>query len=69
MAGIVEDEVLKVNELPVDPQRGASVGEMAAFEEAVSNLRSGDALVRRASAVPASDMGLSRLWIGKLARS
>ncbi|RVI13870.1 hypothetical protein CN206_07000 [Sinorhizobium meliloti] len=45
MAGLVQDEVLEMDELAVDPQRGAGIGKMRAFEEADPDLGTGDALV------------------------
>ncbi len=32
--GVVEDEVFEMDEFAVDPQRGAGIGELGAFEEA-----------------------------------
>lgn len=43
--GVVEDEVFEMNELTVDPERGAGIGKLAAFEEAGADRRAGDALV------------------------
>lgn len=43
--GVVEDEVFEVNELTIDPQRSACIGEVGAFEEASADRRAGDALV------------------------
>ncbi|SCB36031.1 hypothetical protein GA0061101_1094 [Rhizobium lusitanum] len=42
---VVEDQVLEVDQFPVDPQRGAGVGELGAFEEARADRRTRDALV------------------------
>jgi hypothetical protein len=42
----MEDEVFKIDEFAVDPQRGAGVGKVGAFEEALTDWRTGDALVQ-----------------------
>lgn len=43
--GVVKDEIFKVHELAVDPQRGAGIGEISPLEEAGANRRTGDALI------------------------
>jgi hypothetical protein len=45
VAGIMQDKVLEMDELTVDPQRGAGISEILAFEEAASDLGTGDALI------------------------
>jgi hypothetical protein len=44
-AGVVQHQVLEVDELAIDPQRGAGVGEVHAFDPTLSNRWAGDALV------------------------
>jgi hypothetical protein len=41
----MEDEVFEMDQFAVDPQGGASVGELAALDKAVPDRRAGDALV------------------------
>nr|CAD6628651.1 hypothetical protein RFYW14_04007 [Pseudorhizobium flavum] len=41
----MEDEVFEVDEFAVDPEGGAGVGEVLAFEEAGTHGRAGDTLV------------------------
>ncbi|ARS66147.1 hypothetical protein CN204_17925 [Sinorhizobium meliloti] len=41
----MEDEVFQVDEFAVDPQRGAGVGEVRSFEEALVDRRTGNPLV------------------------
>ena len=43
--GIMEDEVLEMNKFAIDPQRGAGIGELGAFEEARADGRTGYTLV------------------------
>jgi len=43
--GVVEDEVFEMHEFAIDPQRGTGVGEILAFNPALTNWRTGDALV------------------------
>jgi len=45
MTGIVQDEIFEMDELAVDPEGSAGIGEMASFEETAADLGSGDALV------------------------
>ncbi len=33
VAGVVQHQVLEVDELAIDPQRGAGIGKMGAFEK------------------------------------
>lgn len=42
----MEDEVFEMDEFAVDPQRGAGVSEMGSFDPALSDRRTGDALVQ-----------------------
>lgn len=42
----MEDEVFEVDELAVDPEGGAGVGEILAFKEASADDRAGDAFVQ-----------------------
>ena len=42
----MQDEVFEMDELALDPQRGAGIGEILAFEEAGADRRAGDALVQ-----------------------
>ena len=44
-AGGVQDEVLEMDEFAVEPQRGAGVGEVLAFNPALTDRRASDALV------------------------
>ena len=37
LRGVVEDEVFEMDEFAVNPQRGAGIGEMGAFEEALAD--------------------------------
>jgi hypothetical protein len=46
LRGVVEDEVFEMDELAVDPQRGAGIGEVHPFEEACADARTGDTLVQ-----------------------
>ena len=43
--GVVQDEILEMDELSVDPKRGMRLKEMRAFEKARADERAGDALV------------------------
>jgi hypothetical protein len=43
----MEDEVFEMDEFAIDPQRGAGVGEVRAFDKALSYLRSSNPLVER----------------------
>ncbi|OOO20325.1 UNVERIFIED_ORG: hypothetical protein BTE55_30000 [Rhizobium sophorae] len=43
--GVVEDEVFEMNQFAVDPEGGAGISKMGAFEEAVTDRRTGDALI------------------------
>jgi hypothetical protein len=43
--GVVQDEVLEMDELAVDPQRGAGVGEMGSRDKAGADRRTTDTLV------------------------
>ncbi|WP_411741784.1 hypothetical protein [Sinorhizobium medicae] len=52
VAGIVQHEILEVDELAVDPQRGAGIGKVHA-PRAERAMR----LSRRASLMPASEIG------------
>lgn len=65
--GVMEDEVLEMDELAVDPEGSAGVGKMHPLDKAFADraMRSS----RRASAMPASEIGFSRLWIGRAAIS
>jgi len=44
--GIMQDEVLEMDELAVDPERGMRVEEMRALDKALADRRAGDALVK-----------------------
>ena len=44
--GVMEHEVFEMDEFAVDPQRGAGIGELGAFEEANADGRTGDALIK-----------------------
>lgn len=43
--GVVEDEVLKVDKFTIDPERGAGIGKVLAFDPALPDRRTRDALV------------------------
>ncbi len=43
---IMQDEVFEMNEFTVDPERGMRVEEMRALEKALTDRRTGDALVK-----------------------
>ena len=43
--GIVKDEIFEMDEFAVDPQRGAGVGEMRAFDKAFADWRTGYSFV------------------------
>jgi hypothetical protein len=43
--GVMEDEVFKMNQFAIDPQRGATVGEILTLEEAHADRGSGNSLV------------------------
>lgn len=45
MAGVVQDKVFEMDELAVDPERGAGVCEMGSFNPAGSYLGTGDPLI------------------------
>jgi hypothetical protein len=45
LRGAMEDEVFKIDEFTVDPQRGAGIGEMGPFDKTLTDRRAGDALV------------------------
>ena len=42
----MQDKVLEMDEFTVDPKRGMRVEEMRAFEKALADRRTGDALVK-----------------------
>jgi hypothetical protein len=44
-AGVVQDEVLEMDQLAIDPKRGAGIGEMRAFNPAGADRRAGDPLI------------------------
>ena len=44
--GVVQDEVLEMHEFAIDPERGMRLEEMRALEKALTNRRSGHALVK-----------------------
>lgn len=50
--GVVQDQVLDMNELAVDPQRGTGIGEVGAFNAPRPNRRTGDALVEAGQRAP-----------------
>lgn len=41
----MEDEVFEMDELAVDPQRGAGIGEVLAFDPSLTDRRAGNPLV------------------------
>ncbi len=43
--GIMQDEVLEMDEFAIDPERGMRVEEMRALEKAPTDGRAGDALI------------------------
>ena len=43
--GIMQDEVLEMNEFTVDPERGMRIEEMRALEKSLTDRRAGDALI------------------------
>lgn len=43
--GIMQDEVLEMDEFAIDPERGMRLEEMRALEKALADGRAGDALV------------------------
>jgi hypothetical protein len=45
VADVVQHQVLELDEFAIDPQRGAGVGKMHAFDPALDHRRAGDALV------------------------
>ena len=45
VAGIMQHQVLDMDELAVDPERGAGIGKMQPLDPARSHDRAGDALV------------------------
>ena len=65
MAGVMQDEVFEVHELAVDPQRGAGIGKMGSFEEAVSDLGSGNALVETGKRGSRRENGLEQALDGQ----
>ena len=48
----MEDEVFEMDEFAVDPQRGAGIGELGAFEEARPDGRTGDTFVQTCESGP-----------------
>ena len=44
--GVVEDEVFKMHEFAIDPQRGTGVGEVGAFDKAFADWRTGYSFVK-----------------------
>ena len=63
----MEDKVFEVDELAVDPQRGAGVGEILALEEAASDLGTGDALVEQGERGSRLGNGLEQALDGQIA--
>lgn len=53
----MEDEVFEVEELAVDPQRGAGIGEVLAFDPSPTDLGRAMRSSRRVRAMPASKAG------------
>jgi hypothetical protein len=53
-------------DVAIDPRRGAGIGEIGSFEKAGADRRTGDPLVETPSAVSASEIGRSRLVMGKI---
>ena len=49
---VMQDEVLQMNEFTVDPERGMRVEEMRAFEKALTDGRTGDALIETGKSDP-----------------
>ncbi len=43
--GVVQDEILEVDELALEPQRGGRVGEVLALDKTVAHRRTGQPLV------------------------
>lgn len=50
--GIVKDKVLEMDQLAVDPQRGAGIGELGSFDPPLPDRRAGDALVETRESDP-----------------
>ena len=44
-AGVVQDEVLEMHELAVEPQRGAGVGKILALKQASADRRAGNPFI------------------------
>jgi hypothetical protein len=65
---VMKDEIFEMDEFAVDPERGAGIGELAAFYPSLADRRTGDALVE-ASEVPASKAGRIRAVMLIFARS
>jgi hypothetical protein len=57
--GIVQDEVLEMDELAIDPQRSTGVGEMGALDPSRSDRRAGDALIETHCAMLSGGKGLN----------
>lgn len=69
VAGVVQDEVLEMNEFAVNPEGGAGVCEILAFEEAAYHLGTGDAFVETGERYSRRGNGLEQVWMGNFARS
>ena len=66
---IMQDEVLEMDEFTIHPERSMRVEKMRALQKAFTDGRAGDALVETGKSATASEIVLSRLWMGNLARS
>jgi hypothetical protein len=56
---VMKDEVLEMNEFTVDPERGMRVEEMRALEKAITDGRTGDALIETGKSDPSVAFTLS----------
>lgn len=64
VAGIVQDEILEMDEFSVDPQRGAGICEMSPFEKAAADLGADNALVETGERGPCLGNGLKQTLDG-----
>jgi len=59
LGGVVENEVFEMDEFAFDPQRGAGAGNLAARDEARTDLRTADSLSETGESLASST---GRIW-------
>lgn len=62
MGGVVNEEVVEMDEFAVDPERCAGIGKILPFEEAGADSRAGDTLVETGQGDPGVESRPHRNW-------